>query len=106
PPPEHGVAYIDWQQQEFGIAAALSGDPLMLEAYGSGDPYLAFAKQAGAAPASATKATHKAVRDQFKSTVLAVQYGMGADALAQRIGQPPILARDLLRMHRETYQGF
>jgi DNA polymerase I-like protein with 3'-5' exonuclease and polymerase domains len=69
-------------------------------------PYLAFAKQAGAAPADATKATHKAIRDQFKSTVLAVQYGMGADALAQRIGQPPIRARELLRLHRETYRVF
>jgi DNA polymerase-1 len=106
PPPGYGIAYIDWQQQEFGIAAALSGDPLMMEAYASGDPYLAFAKQAGAAPADATKATHKAVRDQFKSTVLAVQYGMGADALAQRIGQPPIRARELLRLHRETYRVF
>jgi hypothetical protein len=38
PPPGHGIAYIDWQQQEFGIAAALSGDPLMKAAYGSGDP--------------------------------------------------------------------
>jgi DNA polymerase-1 len=102
----YGIAYIDWQQQEFGIAAALSGDPLMMEAYRSGDPYLAFAKQAGAAPADATKATHKAIRDQFKSTVLAVQYGMGADALAQRIGQPPIRARELLRLHRETYRVF
>jgi DNA polymerase I len=101
-----GIAYIDWAQQEFGIAAALSGDPLMMEAYHSGDPYLAFAKQAGAAPPEATKATHKAVRDQFKSTVLAVQYGMGADALAQRIGQPPIRARELLRLHRETYRVF
>ena len=81
PPPGYGIAYIDWQQQEFGIAAALSGDPLMMDAYRSGDPYLAFAKQAGAAPSDATKATHKAIRDQFKSTVLAVQYGMGADAL-------------------------
>jgi DNA polymerase-1 len=26
PPPGHGVAYVDWSQQEFGIAAALSGD--------------------------------------------------------------------------------
>ena len=67
-----------------------------MDAYRSGDPYLAFAKQAGAAPPDATKATHKAIRDQFKSTVLAVQYGMGADALAQRIGQPPIRARELL----------
>ena len=106
PPPGFGIAYIDWAQQEFGIAAALSRDPLMMEAYRSGDPYLAFAKQAGAAPPEATKATHKAVRDQFKSTVLAVQYGMGADALAQRIGQPPIRARELLRLHRETYRVF
>jgi hypothetical protein len=106
PPSGCGIAYIDWQQQEFGIAAALSRDPLMMDAYHSGDPYLAFAKQAGAAPADATKATHKAVRDQFKSTVLAVQYGMGAESLAQRIGQPPIRARELLRLHRETYRMF
>jgi hypothetical protein len=106
PPRGHGIAYIDWAQQEFGIAAALSGDPLMMDAYRSGDPYLAFAKQAGAAPPDATKATHKAIRDQFKSTVLAVQYGMGADALAQRIGQPPIRARQLLRLHRETYRVY
>src|SRR5262249_31073511 len=45
PPPGHGLAYIDWSQQEFGIAAALSGDPNMIAAYRSGDPYLAFAKQ-------------------------------------------------------------
>jgi DNA polymerase I len=106
PPSGCGIAYIDWAQQEFGIAAALSGDPLMMEAYRSGDPYLAFAKQAGAAPPDATKATHKAIRDQFKSTVLAVQYGMGADALAQRLGQPPIRARELLKLHRETYRVF
>src|SRR5438309_989200 len=61
PSPGYGIAYIDWQQQEFGIAAALSRDPLMLEAYRSGDPYLAFAKQAGAAPPHATKASHKSV---------------------------------------------
>jgi DNA polymerase I len=106
PPPGYGIAYIDWQQQEFGIAAALSDDALMKDAYHSGDPYLAFAKQAGAAPPDATKATHKAVRDQFKQCVLAVQYGMGAEALAQRIGQPPIRARELLRLHRETYRIF
>src|SRR6202011_1464999 len=74
PPPGYGVAYIDWAQQEFGIAAALSGDPLMKEAYRSGDPYLAFAKQAGAAPPDATKYSHKSVRDQFKACLLAVQY--------------------------------
>lgn len=33
PEPGYGLAYIDWSQQEFGIAAALSKDPLMMEAY-------------------------------------------------------------------------
>src|SRR5215211_1117773 len=31
---------------------------------------------------------------------------MGADALAGRLGQPPIRARELLRLHRETYRVF
>ena len=106
PPPGFGLAYIDWQQEEFAIAGALSGDPLMKEAYRSGDPYLAFAKQAGAAPADATKTTHKLVREQYKACVLAVQYGMGELGLAGRIGQSPVRARELLRLHRETYRVF
>jgi DNA polymerase I len=106
PPPGYALAYIDWSQQEFGIAAALSCDPKMMDAYLSGDPYLAFAKQAGAVPPDATKQSHKTERDQFKACVLAVQYGMGADALALRIGQPPIRARELLQLHRETYRVF
>jgi len=102
----HGVAYVDWKQQEFGIAAALSGDAAMQAAYQSGDPYLAFAKQAGAVPVAATKETHGPQRELFKQCVLAVQYGMEAEALALRIGQPTIVARDLLRAHRETYRTF
>lgn len=101
-----GIAYLDYAQQEFGIAAALSSDPAMQEAYRSGDPYLAFAKQAGAVPADATKKTHKAEREQFKACVLAVQYGMGSEALAQRIGQPEARARQLLALHRSTYPKF
>ena len=78
PPPGYAVAYVDWRQQEFGIAAALSGDAAMQTAYRSGDPYLAFAKQAHAVPADATKATHGPQRELFKQCVLAVQYGMEA----------------------------
>jgi DNA polymerase I len=106
PPPGFGVAYIDWSQQEFGIAAALSGDRAMQAAYESGDPYLAFAKQANAVPEDATKETHGPTRELFKQCVLAVQYGMEAESLATRIGQPPVVARDLLRAHRETYRNF
>jgi hypothetical protein len=106
PPPGHGIAYIDYSQQEFGIAAALSGDAAMQTAYLSGDPYLAFAKQAGAVPPNATKETHGPTRELFKQCVLAVQYGMAAESLALKIGQPLVIARDLLRSHRETYRTF
>lgn len=106
PPPSHGLAYIDWSQQEFGIAAALSGDQAMQEAYLSGDCYLRFAKQAGAVPEDATKHSHGPTRELFKACILGVQYGMEAQSLAARIGRPPIVARDLLRAHRETYRTF
>jgi DNA polymerase I len=78
----------------------------MLAAYECGDPYLAFAKQAGAVPKDATKDSHGETRELFKQCVLAVQYGMGADSLALRINQPPIVARDLLRSHREVNRVF
>jgi DNA polymerase I-like protein with 3'-5' exonuclease and polymerase domains len=97
---------VDWSQQEFGIAAALSGDTAMMDAYLSGDPYLAFAKQAGAAPAHATKDSHETVREQFKQCVLAVQYGMGEASLASRINQPVAKARQLLELHKRTYRQF
>ncbi|MGD9922445.1 MAG: DNA polymerase [Pseudorhodoplanes sp.] len=106
PPPGYVIAYIDFSQQEFGIAAALSGDVNMRAAYQSGDPYLAFAKQAGAVPADATKKSHGTQRELFKQCVLGVQYGMEARTLAMRIGQPEIVARDLLRAHREAYRTF
>jgi hypothetical protein len=51
------IAYVDWSSMEFMIAASLTGDPIMLDFYRNGDPYLSFAKRVGAAPSWATKAT-------------------------------------------------
>ncbi len=106
--PERGqaIAYVDWSQQELGIAAALSQDQNMLAAYSSGDPYLTFAKQAGAVPVNATKQSHPAERGQFKVCALAVQYGMSEYGLAASLNQPIVFARNLLLMHRETYRTF
>jgi len=106
PKPGYALAGLDWVQQEFGIAAALSGDRNMLDAYSSGDSYLAFAKQAKAVPDDATKKSHGKERDLFKACVLGVQYGMEAESLALRINQPVIVARNLLRLHREVYSQF
>jgi hypothetical protein len=101
-----GLAYIDWSQQEFGIAAALSGDQAMAAAYVSGDPYITFAKQAGAVPPKGTKETHGPTRELFKAAALAVQYGMGHESLAGRLGVSPARARELLEAHRSTYRRF
>jgi DNA polymerase I len=106
PKPGTGLAYLDFEQQEFGIAAALSQDPKMLEAYQSGDPYLSFAKQANAVPSTATKITHAAIRELFKTCALGTQYGMEFESLARRIERSPAEARELLRLHRETYRTF
>jgi hypothetical protein len=100
------LAYVDWSQQEWGIAAALSGDREMQAAYLSSDPYLHLAKQAGAAPADATRQSHGAVRELYKTVSLGVQYGMRETSLAARIGRSESEARDLLRRHREAYPRF
>jgi DNA polymerase family A len=104
PPEGHAVAYIDWSQQEFGIAAALSGDSAMMAAYRSGDPYLAFGKAVGAIPADADKSHH--LREMFKQCVLGVGYGMGEKALASRIGAQTCVGRELLQHHGEAYHTF
>ncbi len=106
PPLGYGLAYIDLQQQEFGIAAALSGDQAMIKSYESGDPYMQFCIQAGAAPKGATKATHGSLRDKFKQCVLATQYGQGSYSLANKINQSELEAKELLRSHREVYHVF
>src|SRR5262249_22782151 len=100
------LAQLDWEQQEFGIAAALSSDPAMMEAYRSADPYLTFAKQAGAAPKEATRQTHGAERERFKVLSLADQYGMGAAALARRLDESPARGRELLQLHRAIYPRY
>jgi hypothetical protein len=106
PEPGQAIAHVDWEQQEFGIGAALSGDVAMMKAYQSGDPYLAFGKQARRIPPDGTKDTHDAERNLFKQCSLGVQYGQGAESLAGRIERSPAHARELLRLHRETYPGF
>jgi len=106
PGPGHALAYIDYEQQEFGIAAALSGDSAMCEAYLSGDPYLAFAKQAGAVPADATKETHPQERERFKECALAIQYGMGHDALGRKLGLSGAHGRELIDHHRKLYHQY
>jgi DNA polymerase family A len=103
PAPGQAVAYVDYSSMEFMIAASLSGDPVMLEFYRSGDPYLTFAKRVGTAPADASKKTHEPLRDRYKTGLLAIQYGVQAETLAGRLGVSAIAAHEMIAQHRELF---
>lgn len=77
------IVGIDYKSQEFLIAALLSGDIRMIEAYLSGDVYLAFGKDSGILPDDADK-SHP-LRDVCKTIVLAIQYLMGSSSLAIKL---------------------
>ena len=106
PEPGHGIAYIDFSAQEFEIAAALSNDARMLEAYRSGDPYLAFAKMARALPPDAVKKGNETIRELYKQCALAVMYGMSDRGMALKLDRPPIVARELLGAHQQLFPTF
>lgn len=100
------LAYIDYEQQEIGVAAALSGDEKLLAAYNDGDPYLAFAKEAGAVPPNATKASHSDVREQFKTCMLGINYGMGAESFSRRANIPLAFSKYIYKKHRAAYRRY
>ena len=106
PGPGRAIAYVDWSSMEFMIAASLSGDPVMLAFYRSGDPYLSFAKRVGAAPPDATKHTHGPLRDRYKVGLLAIQYGIQAESLASLLGVSTFEAHEMITQHRELFSVY
>jgi DNA polymerase-1 len=134
PPKGKVIIAIDYASQEFAIAAILSGDKNMIEAYRSGDPYLYFAVKAGGVAAvdgewfkeqkklfeagghtcpDMDKYKHVAnQRKLFKATVLGLQYGMGAGKLAIKIttdtGIPTTErgAQRLIDFHKKVFRKY
>src|SRR5262249_23600386 len=105
-PPGHGLAYVDWSQQEYAIAAVVSKDVGMQQAYCTRDPYLTLAKRVGAVPLHATKTSHGAVRERYKVVSLGVLYGMGYSSLAQRLGLERSRGQALLQDHKLAFPDF
>lgn len=112
--PKNGDYIIgcDFSQQEVYVAALLSGDNNMFEAYKSGDVYLSFAKQSNQVPEDATKASHKLERMLCKSTVLGLQFGMGHRKLKTKLrldsGQEVSdeKTQELIDAHKTTYKQY
>ena len=111
PEPEKAIAYIDYSSMEFLIGASLSDGhcgPVnnMLDMYNTGDPYWSFAVHIGAAPSYAKKELYVDVRNKYKNMLLAVQYGMGMETLAARLGVSSIDAHQMLNQHKELFAQY
>lgn len=87
--PKSGMALvgIDYASQEFLIAACMSQDGDMLQAYASGDVYTAFGIAAGIIPKGGSKKTHPIGREGCKETVLGISYDMTERGLAPRLSR-------------------
>lgn len=112
PNPGRALVGIDYSSQEFLICALLSEDRNMIDAYKSGDPYLYFAKKAGAIPPEGRKKDYKDLRNKFKQATLAMGYGQGAkgmgEYLTQKLNKKVTTeeARELIDLYYETYPDY
>jgi hypothetical protein len=101
--------YLDWRTQEIGVAAALSGDPTLLEAYRSGDIYhsLALMCEITSDPDPAHWKKHNSdQRERMKPLQLGINYGMGVASLARGLDRHPLIASGIIEKHRRTYPRF
>jgi DNA polymerase I len=114
PGPGRAVAYIDVEQEEYMIAAALSGDDRMEAAYNTGDPNEAMARMLGQMAPEIKKDSsdpkivekYKEIRKRFKRLTLAMNYSMGITAFAEGAGLTERDAREILRKHKRVYHKF
>lgn len=109
PPPGKMMVSIDYGSQEFLLAALESGDKSMFEAYASGDPYMAFAKIAGAVPPDGSKADYKLERTIYKTITLGISYDLGKDSMARDLTNKtgkeftPEQAQDLINQFHKSF---
>jgi hypothetical protein len=108
PPNKIGV-YLDWRTQEVAVAAALSGDQALIEAYRGGDIYYTLALDAGLTKDVDLKHWKKhnpAQRQRMKALQLGINYGMGVPSLAKGLNQHPLIASNLIEGHRRKYPRY
>lgn len=106
------IGDLDYSSEEFLLGALMSGDRKMIEAYRSGDVYLAFGKDIGYIPKDGTKKTHKMERDICKAVVLSLSYLMTEHGLAARLTQETgrswteAEAKELIELFDSNYETF
>tara|TARA_B110001454_G_C12717916_1_gene433382 strand:+ start:805 stop:2661 length:1857 start_codon:yes stop_codon:yes gene_type:complete len=109
--PSYGcaIANLDFKSQEALVAGKLSGDKNMIDAYASGDIYMAAAILADMAPADATEDTHPDIRAIWKVIVLASNFGQGAKGMAKglkKFGKTYSEVAGLLMRYKEMFKVY
>jgi DNA polymerase-1 len=104
--PRMALGYLDYSSEEFLVAACLSGDEHMQQAYYAGDPYMGVGIALGLAPRGATGASHPQVRTLMKVLILGLGYGMKAHGLQRRTGLSLTEAKDIMRQHKRVFARF
>ena len=106
--PHRGEVLIhrDLSNAEYGIAAALSQDKKRWDNYLHRDAYLVKAADFGFCDYTATKATHKDLRNKFKPVTLAGQYGQTADGLAKVLGITKGTAQSYIDKENKRYPAY
>ena len=92
------IAQVDYGAEEVGIAAGLSGDPMLMADYLSGDPYRQFA----AAALGILNPTEQQ-RQVYKATVLGRIYGLGVVSLARNLGISKAQAQRIIDQMNARY---
>jgi DNA polymerase I len=108
PPDKIGV-YLDWRTQEIAVAAALSGDAALKDAYVNGDIYHALARICGLTndpDRKHWKNNNPAMRNRMKALQLGINYGMGVPSLAKGLDRHPLIASAIIEKHQRAYPRF
>jgi hypothetical protein len=101
-----GFAYIDVSSQEIWLAAMLSGDQQLWEAY-LHDIYVQSLIAVGQLPPGATRETHPAERDKLgKPFVLGTNYGQRKYGLSARLNISEHSAETILRRYGRAFPRF
>jgi DNA polymerase-1 len=102
-PPGHQIVSADYSQIELRVLAHLSKDPVLVDAFQSGqDVHVRTAMEIFSVPASGVT---DEMRGRSKTINFGVIYGMGEAALAKRLSIPRAEAGRFIDAYFERYRG-
>jgi DNA polymerase-1 len=103
PPPGHTIVSADYSQIELRVLAHLSGDPVLVDGFKTGqDVHLRTAMEIFGLAANDVQREH---RTRAKAVNFGIIYGQGEGGLAKVLGIPRSEAASFIAAYYQRYQG-